>query len=82
MEGYGNPSEGDYGFSLRQHSPEMVGIVREDPAVVDVLDIERRKISGTAYPYQASADGIYPAVCRLSVRWDPGWRGCLYQYRQ
>ena len=39
------------------------------------------KISGTA-SVSGKADGIYPAVCGLPVRRNPGWRGCLYQYRQ
>ena len=61
---------------------EMWEASGKTPADVDVLDIEaQKKISGTA-SVSGKADGIYPAVCGLPVRRNPGWRGCLYQYRQ
>ena len=82
MEGYGNPSgRGCGGFAYGSISGD-VGIVREDPGRCGRSGYRgAEKISGTA-SVSGAADGIYPAVCRLSVRWDPGWRGCLYQYRQ
>ena len=74
--------EGDAVASLTAAFLEMWEASGKTSADVDVLDIEaQKKISGTA-SVSGKADGIYPAVCGLPVRRNPGWRGCLYQYRQ
>ena len=74
--------EGDAVASLTAAIFGNVGSVREDFGRCGCSGYRgTEKISGTA-SVSGKADGIYPAVCGLPVRRNPGWRGCLYQYRQ
>lgn len=81
MEGYGNPVEGDAVASLTAAFLEMWEASGKTPADVDVLDIEAQKNIWYSIRIRQSRRDI-STVCGLPVRRNPGWRGCLYQYRQ